>query len=257
MMKIPFDCTGRVALVTGASSGIGRRFATILAAAGAAVVVGARRTDLLLDLEQEISHAGGRAKAVAVDVADEASVVAAFDAAAEAFGPVDTVVANAGINIAGSALGLSADDFDQITSVNIRGAFLTAREGARRMVAAGAPESGRGRIILISSITGSWVPSSSVAYAATKSAVNQMGRAMAKDWAAKGVNVNVIVPGYMRTEITEEMWDHPIGQKLLAQFSRHRIMSASALDPMLLFLASDASAEVTGSIFTIDDGQTL
>lgn len=256
-MMQPFDCSGRTALVTGASSGIGRRFATILAAAGASVVIGARRTDLLADLEQEIAAAGGRAKAVAMDVADEASVIAAFDLAAEAFGPVDTVVANAGMNAPGSALGLAADDFDRITSVNFRGVFLTAREGVRRMVAAGSAESGRGRVVLISSVTGSWVPSGSACYAATKAAVNQMGRALAKEWAGKGVNVNVIAPGYMVTEINDAMWDLPIGRKLLADFPRKRVMTASALDPILLYLASDASAEVAGSIFTIDDGQTL
>jgi NAD(P)-dependent dehydrogenase (short-subunit alcohol dehydrogenase family) len=192
-----------------------------------------------------------------MDVSDEASIVAAFDLAFETFGPVDTVVANAGMNAPGSALGLSADDFDRITTVNYRGVFLTAREGARRMVAAGSPEDGRGRVILISSITGAWVPSGSAGYAATKAAVNQLGRALAKDWAGKGINVNVIAPGYMVTEITEDIWDLPSGKKLLAEFPRHRVMSASALDPILLYLASDASAEVTGSIFTIDDGQTL
>ena len=253
-MTQTFDCTGRVALVTGASSGIGRRFATILAQAGAAVVLGARRADMLADLEAEITANGGRAKAVAMDVADEGSVIAAFDAAAAAFGPVDTVIANAGMNAPGSALGLDADALDRLLSVNVRGVFLTAREGARRMVAAASQ---RGRIVLISSITGAWVPSGTAAYAASKAAVNQMGRALANDWAGKGINVNVLAPGYMMTELTDDMWELPMGQKLLARFPRHRIMSASALDPMLLYLASDASAEVTGSVFTIDDGQTF
>lgn len=256
-MSLPFDCSGRVALVTGASSGIGKRFAMILAAAGASVVVGARRMELLAKLVDEISEQGGKAKAVVLDVADEASVISMYDVAAKTFGPVDTVVANAGMNAAGSALGISIDAFDQMLAVNVRGVFLTAREGARRMAAAGAAESGSGRIILISSITGSWVPSRSAGYAATKAAVNQMGRALAKDWAAKGINVNVLAPGYMKTEMTDEMWDMPIGKKLFKNFPRQRIMSAAALDPMLLYLASDASAEITGSVFTIDDGQTL
>ncbi len=256
-MTQPFDCTGRVALVTGASSGIGRRFAATLADAGAAVVMGARRVDMLASLEAEIVGSGGRARAVAMDVADETSVIAAFDAAAEAFGPVDTVIANAGVNAPGSALGLDGDALDWLLSVNVRGVFLTAREGARRMVAAGAADTGRGRIVLISSITGAWVPSGTAAYAASKAAVNQMGRALASDWAGKGINVNVLAPGYMMTELTDTMWELPMGQKLLARFPRHRILSANALDPMLLYLASDASAEVTGSVFTIDDGQTL
>lgn len=252
-----FDCSGRVALVTGASSGIGRRFATILAAAGAAVVLGARRADMLADVSREITDTGGRAVPVAMDVTDEASIGRAFGAAADTFGPVDTVVANAGMNAPGSALGLAAEALDRLLAVNVSGVFLTAREGARRMVAAGSTESGSGRIVLISSITGAWVPSGTAAYAASKAAVNQMGRAMANDWAGKGINVNVLAPGYMMTELTDDMWELPMGQKLIARFPRHRVMSAAALDPMLLYLASDASAEVTGSIFTIDDGQTL
>ena len=256
-MNAIFDCTDRVALVSGASSGIGRRFATSLAQAGASVVLTARRKHLLTSLEEEIISAGGKALAVTMDVGNEASIIDAFDAAAEAFGPVDTVIANAGMNAAGSALGLSADDFDMMTSVNFRGVFLTAREGARRMVAAGSPDTGRGRVVLVSSITGAWVPSGAAGYAATKAAVNQMGRAFAKDWAGKGINVNVLAPGYMVTELNEDMWDLPMGRKLLEQFPRHRVMSAGALDPILLYLASDASSEVTGSIFTIDDGQTL
>jgi NAD(P)-dependent dehydrogenase (short-subunit alcohol dehydrogenase family) len=256
-MQSPFDMTGRVALVTGASSGIGRRFARVLAAAGAAVVAGARRTNLLQDLREQIESDGGQALAVPLDVADEASIVSAFDAAAAAFGAVDTVIANAGMNVPGSALGLAAESFDRIVSVNLRGVFLTAREGARRMVAAGSATSGRGRIVLISSVTAEWVPPASAVYASTKAAVNQLGRALAKDWAGKGINVNVLAPGYMATELNDDMWDAPYGQKLLAGFPRRQIMSVEALDPMLLYLASDASREVTGSVFTIDDGQTL
>ncbi len=256
-MNQAFDCSDRTALITGASSGIGYRFAKLLAAAGASVVIGARRADLLAGLEQDIVASGGRAKAVHLDVSDEGSIIAAFDEAEMVFGPVNTVVANAGMNVPGSALGLAADGFDSINDVNFRGVFLTAREGARRMIAAGSQGSGRGRVILVSSITGAWVPPAAAVYAGTKAAVNQLGRALAKDWAGKGVNVNVLAPGYMMTEINEEIWEQPMGRRLLAEFPRHRIMSASALDPMLLYLASDASAEVTGSIFTIDDGQTL
>src|SRR4051794_1100393 len=116
-----FDLNGRVAFVTGASSGLGRRFATILAASGAKVVIGARRAELLDTLAGEIAAAGGDALAVTVDVTDEASIIAAYDAAAERFGPVDTVIANAGLNVAGSALGLSASAFDQMIAVNLRG----------------------------------------------------------------------------------------------------------------------------------------
>jgi NAD(P)-dependent dehydrogenase (short-subunit alcohol dehydrogenase family) len=170
---------------------------------------------------------------------------------------VDSVVANAGISGAGSALKLSSDTFDQLVSVNFRGAFLTAREGARRMIAAGSAERQHGRIVIVSSITAHHVSPGVVAYSATKAAVSQMGKAMAKDWSGKGVNVNVLCPGYIRTDLNESLWQSPHGEKLLGSFPRRRLMGVGALDPMLLYLCSDASAEVTGSVFTIDDGQTL
>lgn len=257
MEGFSFDLSGRVALVTGASSGLGRRFAMILAASGAKVVIGARRAAMLESLADEISAAGGEALPVTLDVTDEASIIASYDAGAARFGPVDTVIANAGLNVAGSALGLSAEAFDQMVAVNLRGVFLTVREGARRMVAAGAPDRGHGRIVIISSITAHH-PSAGIApYSATKAAVAQMGRSLAKDWAAKGINVNVLCPGYIATEMNDAIWKTMAGQTLLDGFARRRVMDESALDPMVLYLVSDASAQTTGSIFTIDDGQTL
>jgi NAD(P)-dependent dehydrogenase (short-subunit alcohol dehydrogenase family) len=257
MEGFSFDLNGRVAFVTGASSGLGRRFATILAASGAKVVIGARRAALLDALADEIEAAGGEALAVTVDVTDEESIIAAYDSAVARFGPVDTVIANAGLNITGSALGLPAAGFDQMVAVNLRGVFLTVREGARRMAAAGAPERGHGRIVIISSITAHH-PSAGIApYSATKAAVAQMGRALAKDWSAKGINVNVLCPGYVATEMNDAIWETPAGQTLLDGFPRRRVMDESALDPMILYLASNASAQTTGSIFTVDDGQTL
>jgi NAD(P)-dependent dehydrogenase (short-subunit alcohol dehydrogenase family) len=257
MKGFSFDLHGRVAFVTGASSGLGRRFAGILAASGAKVVIGARRTALLEALADEIAAGGGEALAVPVDVTDEASIIAAYDAAAARFGPVDTVIANAGLNVAGSALGLSATAFDQMIAVNLRGVFLTVREGARRMVAAGSLERGHGRIVIISSITAHH-PSAGIApYSATKAAVAQMGKSLAKDWSTKGINVNVLCPGYVATEMNDAIWKTPAGRTLLDGFARGRVMEESALDAMTLYLASDASAQATGSVFTIDDGQTL
>jgi NAD(P)-dependent dehydrogenase (short-subunit alcohol dehydrogenase family) len=257
MRGFQFDLTGRTALVTGASSGIGRRFAQILARSGANVVATARREGLLAELCDEIRADGGRAIGVAMDVADEASTVAAFDAAEAAFGVVDTIIANAGLSPAGSALGIAVEDFDLTVSVNLRGAFLTAREGARRLVADGSAERAHGRILLIGSITGEHTYPGIVAYGASKAAVAQMGKLLAKDWATKGINVNTLAPGYMATEMTNGLWEIEKGLKLLESFPRQRLMSVDALDPMVLFLCSDASANVTGGIFTIDDGQTL
>lgn len=257
MSGFSFDLTGRVALVTGASSGLGHRFARILAASGARVVIGARRLALLDELRATIEEAGGEALAVAMDVTDEASVIAGYDAAAATFGAVDTVIANAGINLTGSSLGMDIDDFDRTVAVNVRGAFLTVREGARRMVAAGSASHGAGRIVLISSITAHQASVGIAPYCATKAAVVQLGRALAKDWAGKGINVNVLCPGYIATELNADIWDGPLGQKLLDGFSRRRVMPTEALDAMLLYLCSDASAFTTGSVFTVDDGQTL
>lgn len=259
MARAPFsfDLTDRVVLVTGASSGLGRHFAQVLAASGATVAIAARRVDLLADVERQIHDNGGRALAVEMDVADEASTVAAFDTIADSAGPVDSVVCNAGMGIGGSALGLAADNFDRMISVNLRGVFLTAREAGRRMIAAGAPDRKHGRVVIISSITAHSIQPGNAAYSATKAGVTQMGRVLAREWAAKGVNVNVICPGYMRTELTGDWLDLDKGKALLAGFPRGRVMEIDALDPTLLYLCSDASAPVTGSVFTIDDGQTL
>jgi NAD(P)-dependent dehydrogenase (short-subunit alcohol dehydrogenase family) len=252
-----FDLSSRVVLITGASSGIGHHLASMLAASGAKVVLAARRVAMLDDLKAQIEAAGGTAAAIAMDVSEEASVIAAYDAVEVVFGRVDSVIANAGMAIGGSALGIDVDDFDRTTSVNMRGVFLTAREGARRMIADGAPERRHGRIVLISSIAASYVSSGQVAYSATKAAVVQMGRTMAFDWAGKGINVNIVCPGYIRTDLNSAYLDSVKGHDLINSFARKRAMSPDALDPMILYLCSDASAEVTGSVFTIDDGQSL
>lgn len=252
-----FDLSNRVVMITGASSGIGKQLARRCAESGAKVVLAARRTAMLDDVKAAIEAASGQAIAVPMDVADEASTIAAFDAAEAAFGPVDSVVANAGVAIGGSALGLPMDKFDQMAGVNFRGVFLTAREAARRMIAAGSVERQHGRIVLISSITASFVDAGQVTYSATKAGVMQMGRTMAHDWANKGINVNVICPGYIRTELNSDHLDDARGQALVDGFVRKRIMGIGVLDPSVLYLCSDASAEVTGSVFTIDDGQSL
>lgn len=252
-----FDLSGRTVLVTGASSGIGRRFAKILGASGANLVLAARRLPLLEELQAELEAEGVKAISVAMDVADEASTIAAYDAAEAAFGLVDSVVANAGLSSIGRAIDLPIEEFDRVIAVNLRGVFLTAREGARRMIARGSAESGRGRIVIISSITGQHVSPGLAPYSASKAGVTQMGRVLARDWAGKGINVNILAPGYMHTDLTEGLAESRTGKALLAGFARPRFMDADALDATLLYLCSDASAQVTGSVFTIDDGQTL
>lgn len=251
MAGTSFDLAGRVALVTGASSGLGAGFARLLARAGARVVLGARRRERLEALAEEI---GDGALAVGMDVADEASVIAAYDAAEAAFGPVDAIVANAGMSNDALALAMDVKAFDAAIAVNLRGAFLTAREGAKRMIAA---ERTNGRIVLISSIT-AFEPSPGLsAYAASKAGVSQLGKTLAREWLNKGINVNMILPGYIRTELNQDWFDSKGGQKQIARFNRSRLMPQEGLDAMLLYLCADESAYVTGAEFVIDDGQTL
>jgi NAD(P)-dependent dehydrogenase (short-subunit alcohol dehydrogenase family) len=248
---------GRVALVTGASSGLGARFAQLLADAGARVVLGARRTTHLADVVQAIQDRGGAALAVPMDVTDEASVIAAYDAAAARFGAVDTVIANAGMNIAGPALEVDAEAIDAVMGVNVRGVFLTAREGARRMIAAGSPDTGRGRIVISTSITATAISPGLALYAASKAASLQLGRTLARDWSRSGVNVNILCPGYIETDLNADWFHTDAGARQIAKWPRRRLMAADSLDSMLLYLCSDQSAYVTGSVMTVDDGQSL
>ncbi len=248
---------GRTLLITGASSGIGAHFAGVAATAGAKLVLGARRTDRLETLVADIKAKGGQAIAVEMDVADKASTIAAFDAAEAAFGPVDSVIANAGMGSETPFLEHSVDEFDQLMAVNLRGVFLTVQEGARRMIAAGSRERQHGRIVIISSILAQTVEPGMAIYSASKAAVLQMGKVLAREWARHGINVNSVLPGYIVTEINGDWFNTEGGQKQVMRFPRKRVMEIDALDPTLLYLASDASKFVTGVGFTIDDGQSL
>ena len=251
-MSFSFDLTGRTALVTGASSGLGTRFGRILAASGAKVALGARRAERLAALAAEI---GPQAAAVTMDVAREADIIAGFDAAEAAFGgPVDTVIANAGVDGAGMATTISEEDIEQTLAINLKGAILTAREGARRMQAHGVTN---GRIVLIASITAFEPSPGLVAYAASKAGVVQAGRTLAREWARSGINVNTVSPGYIRTAINDAWFDTEPGKKQIARFPKRRLMGEEGLDAMILFLCSDASEFVTGTDFILDDGQTL
>ncbi len=251
-MSFSFDLSGRTALVTGASSGLGTRFGRILAASGANVALGARRADRLAALAREI---GPQAAAVTMDVARGADIIAGFDAAEAAFGgPVDTVIANAGVDGAGMATTISEEEIEQTLAINLKGAILTAREGARRMMAHGVT---RGRIVLIASITAFEPSPGLVAYAASKAGVVQAGRTLAREWARAGINVNTVSPGYIRTAINDAWFDTDPGKKQIAKFPKRRLMGEEGLDAMILFLCSDASEFVTGADFVLDDGQTL
>ncbi|MBI1338662.1 SDR family oxidoreductase [bacterium] len=247
---------GRVAVVTGASSGLGRRFASLLAREGACVAAFARREDRLADLVSEITGAGGRALAVRCDVTDEAQVVAGFDRCEAEFGPADTLINNAGIGTSGPATELSVADFDSVMATNVRSVFLASREAARRMLK--SPErAARGRIVNIASLAASEALAGGSAYCASKSGVVMLTRVLAREWARAGVNVNAISPGFIETDLNTEWLHSPGGQKMIERMPRRRTMDADSLDEALVFLASDASRFVTGSELIIDDGQGL
>ena len=250
-MIISIPLSGRTALVTGASSGLGARFGRILAANGARVALGARRKERLEALAGEI---GEQAAAIELDVMREADIIAGFDAAEQAFGTVDTVIANAGIDGTGMVNDIPEEEIERTLAVNLKGAILTAREGARRMMAAGVT---KGRIVMIASITAFEPSPGLVAYSASKAGVVQAARSMAREWAGAGICVNTISPGYIRTEINADWFDTQAGQKQIKRFPRNRLMEPSGLDGPLLFLCSDAAEFVTGADFVLDDGQTL
>jgi NAD(P)-dependent dehydrogenase (short-subunit alcohol dehydrogenase family) len=252
-----FDVSGKIALITGASSGLGAHFAQLLAARGAKVVCAARRLDRLAEVVQAIKDQGGEAIAVSADVEDEASLIRAFDEAQSAFGAPTIVIANAGMNAVGLALDIDSADFDHVMSVNQRGVFLTAREGARRMVGAYPDGTSEGRIVLISSMAGTRPLPGLTAYSVSKAGVVMMAKGLAREWAKLGINVNAICPGYIETEINADWLQQPGGVKMLAGFPRKRVMATEALDGALMWLVSGAGRYTTGSIVQIDDAQGL
>ena len=252
-----FDLTGRTVLIAGASSGLGAHFARQIAEAGGRVVLGARRTDLTARLAEELKSEGHEALAVQMDVTDEASVIAAFDAAEGAFGKIQSVIANAGMGAPGRTTETSIAKVRQLVDTNYIGTYIVAREAARRMIANGTRERQDGRIVLISSITSLMSTAGDTAYSSSKAAVNQLGRTFAREWVTHGINVNVICPGYILTDMTGEWLNSENGKAYVASFRRKRLLPGDALDDMVLYFSSDASQHVTGAQITIDDGQTL
>jgi NAD(P)-dependent dehydrogenase (short-subunit alcohol dehydrogenase family) len=223
---------------------------------GYRVVIAARRVERLRDMVHNWGDDLEHAMALEMDVTSETSVIAGFDKAEERFGPIDVVIANAGISIAGSAMDLRAEDFDHILGVNVRGVFLSAREGARRMAAAARPDRHK-RIILVASIGGLKALQGLTAYSCSKAAVVMLGQGLAREWVDLGINVNVVCPGFIQTELNEAWFKSSRGKRQVESFARRRLMQAVHLDQMISFLAGPDSEGVTGSVFKLDDGQTL
>ncbi|MDZ4375980.1 MAG: SDR family NAD(P)-dependent oxidoreductase [Phenylobacterium sp.] len=247
------DLAGKVAVVTGASGGLGAHFAGLLAKNGAAVAITARRVDKIQALADSIAASGGRAAAYALDVADAAAIAPALDRIQAEMGGLDILVNNAGVGGEGLALDLSIEDFDNTFDVNVRGTFFAARESARRMIAAGV----EGRILNIASIASHTVLPGLSAYCGSKAAVAMLTRSMAREWARKGIAVNALCPGYIETAINDAWWPTEGGQKQLKAFPRRRLMDASDLDEAFLMLVGPAASAITGSVITVDDGQSL
>lgn len=247
------DLSGRIALVTGASSGLGDRFARVLAAAGARVAIAARRTDRLEALAGELRAAGHDALPVAIDVASVASVRAGAQAVLDAWGPIDILVNNAGISIQAKLESIEEADYDAVLDTNLKGAFFMAQAAARQMMA----HKRDGRIVNIASIAGMRAIGQLSTYGMSKAALIQMTHAMAREWGRHGINTNAIAPGYIATEISADFLATEPGGKWVNSLPRRRMGEARDLDGLLLLLCSDeASRFINGSVMVADDGFT-
>jgi 3-oxoacyl-[acyl-carrier protein] reductase len=248
-----FDLSGQVALVTGASSGLGVRFAECLAENGAAVVLVARRADRLASVKARIEKAGGRAIAVGADVLDRAAMMRAFDAAEKAFGTATILVNNAGVAHSGRAVDFPEEEWRRVLSTNLDAVFFWAQEAARRMLAAEKA----GAIVNISSVLGFGVNKGVIAYATAKAGVIQVTKALALELAFKGIRVNAIAPGWIVTDLNREFLASERGLAIKRDIPIGRFGEERDLDGVLLLLVSDAGRFITGATIVADGGQMV
>ena len=257
-MAYSIDLSGRVAFITGASSGLGAQFARTLARAGAGVVLASRRIEKLKELRARIEGEGGDAHVIELDVTDHASIKSAVAHAETEMGSIDILINNSGVSTTQRLQDVTPEDYDFIFDTNVKGAFFVAQEVGKRMLArsrGAAPGSFTGgRIINIASMAGLKVLPQIGAYCMSKAAVVQMTRAMAMEWGKFGINTNAICPGYIDTEINHHHWDTEQGQKLIAMLPRKRVGNPQDLDALLVMLASDQSHFVNGAVIAADDG---
>ncbi|MBP7485254.1 MAG: hypothetical protein RLZZ369_1377 [Pseudomonadota bacterium] len=257
-MSYTIDLSGRVALITGASSGLGKQFALTLAEAGAAVVLAGRRVERLKDLRSEIEANGGDAHVVGMDVTDVGSIRGAVAHAETEVGPIDILINNSGVSTTERLIDVTEDAYDFVFDTNTRGSFFVAQEVAKRMLArakGSAPGTYTGgRIINIASAAGLRTMPQIGVYCMSKAAVIHMTKVMAAEWGRYGITTNAICPGYIDTEINHHHWGTEAGQKLISMLPRKRVGQPKDLDAMLVTLCSPQSDFINGAIISADDG---
>jgi NAD(P)-dependent dehydrogenase (short-subunit alcohol dehydrogenase family) len=257
VVGIEYNFDGKIALITGASSGLGARFAKVLAKAGAQVVLASRRIERLKELRAEIEAEGGAAHVVALDVTDYGSIKSAVAHAETEAGPIDILVNNSGVSTTQRLVDVTPEDYAYVMDTNQRGAFFVAQESAKRMIARakGDPKK-QHRIINIASVAGLRVLPQIGIYCMSKAAVIHMTKSMAVEWGRYGINVNAICPGYISTEINAAHFESEHGQALINMLPRKRVGKPEDLDGLLLLLAADESHFINGAIVTADDGMS-
>jgi NAD(P)-dependent dehydrogenase (short-subunit alcohol dehydrogenase family) len=256
-MSVEMNFEGKIALVTGASSGLGARFAKVLAQAGAQVVLASRRIERLKELRAEIEADGGAAYVVALDVTDHASIKSAIAHAETEAGPIDVLINNSGVSTTQRLVDVTPEDYAFVMNTNQRGAFFVAQEVARRMIArAKSDPKKQYRIVNIASVAGLRVLPKIGIYCMSKAAVIHMTKSMAVEWGRYGINVNAICPGYIGTEINAEYFNSEQGQQLINMLPRKRLGKPEDLDGLLLLLAAEESHFINGAIVAVDDGMS-
>jgi NAD(P)-dependent dehydrogenase (short-subunit alcohol dehydrogenase family) len=259
-MAYQIDLSDKVALVTGASSGLGTQFAHSLSDAGATVILAARRADRLHAVANDITAKGGKAYTVSLDVSSLTSIQEGVKHALDFVGHIDILVNNSGVSTTQRIVDVTEADYDYVMGTNTKGAFFVAQTVGKQMIARAKALQDQGlelpaqRIINIASIAGLKSLSQIGIYAISKAAVIHMTHAMALEWGRYGINVNAICPGYIETEINAAHWDTDAGQKLIQKLPRKRVGQAKDLEGMLLMLASPESRFINGAIMTADDG---